>query len=496
MTRGIAPVVGGRVTYATGLRVAIGGVVRDVKRALVACGGVAREVWPPDYLPPGDPTPPEAPPAAASAIDREDAPTDARAGYRFTNSNGSAEWDRFNSVVGVQFVNPPPEPTQFLIRMDVVSGSLQGDSTGVWIDPTNKNVHEWFIENTADTDSTVTAEGTFRIALNDGGSPAAGSEVTQTVNFRAEVRDVGDGFLWNDDPWLLEDFTVGEPAQVRIAASYTPYSTLGYGRGFEGTDNRLKFEELYSEETTRTEVVRVEPVSGDTGQLTGAALNTDLPLDFVNATFHQWILRADNDQDSYEAVVDFIFKDGLGNPTAKRVTMRVGRDDGLTSPTVPTDLVGVFGIISAPTYASVSLRVRADGELRVWDQAEEYPSPGQSTWPKFWGEDGGGGLVTDPENWSCRLIQNSGNGYAPNAPAGRRPLGEWAKVGDNTRWDYIATINDGLPLSRSIDWIVQIRNDLNGSITEIEATFTVTLTSSAGGPPGGDPPPIFPPLNP
>lgn len=500
MTKGIAPVIGGRVQYVTALRIAIGGTVRDVKRALVACGGTAREVWPPDYLPPGDLPAPDPAPAAANVIDREQSPTDARAGYRFNNAGGFAEWDRFNNVVGIVFINPPAQAAgTYLIRMDVVSGVLLGDSTGVWLDPTIKNIHEWYVENTQDAppETTVNAEGTFRIALDDGGgSPAAGTEVTQDVTFRAEVFDDGDGFLWDDSPWVLEDCTVGEAAQVRLQAIYLPYTTLGYGRGYEGTDNRLKFDELYSNQVSRAETVRVEPVSGDTGQITGAALSTDLPLDFVNAISHNWFLRAENDQESYEAVVDFIFTSGIAEVRSKRVTLKACRDDGTTSPTVFSDLVGVFAVISGNSLIQLTLEVKANGELNLRDQTGSFAPPGASTYPKYWGQGPGATPPPDPENFSVRLRQNSGNGAPPNWPVGGfPPLGAWTKVGPATTWTARLEISPIGPRSISVDWLVDIRNDLNGEIKTVEVNGTLTLTNPPTGGPG-DPQPEFPPLGP
>ena len=130
--------------------IAVGGIANSVQRALVAKEGFAREFWPPD-LPDDDPIVLST--TAATSFDTTDLPDgnaiafcdyDARTGRLILST------PEVDPLI-IQALNPAPRAKGlFLLRADVISGTIQGDPTGVWIDVLDKEtigVFSFFVEN-------------------------------------------------------------------------------------------------------------------------------------------------------------------------------------------------------------------------------------------------------------------------------------------------------------------------------------------------------------
>ena len=214
--------------------IALDGVANNVVRALVVDTGFAREFWPPD-LPADEPIVLST--AAAVSWDTTDLPDGSSIAFcDFYARTGqlllsTPEGD----PLVIQAINPAPRAKGlYLFRVDVVSGTIQGDATGVWTDVLAKEtvgVFNFFVENDTGVAGQVLGDIDFSIAQDDGaGGPLAGSTVVKRISFIAE--SVGTNLSMTTVPWSLNDLLIQEDANVDVFTSaqqadfVTPLKTI------------------------------------------------------------------------------------------------------------------------------------------------------------------------------------------------------------------------------------------------------------------------------
>lgn len=496
--RGIAVTKNGRVQYAERIVVACGGRAVEAKRIAVACGGVVRVIWPPtENLDPDDPAKIVLTAGTITPYDIQQSPADAEAWVEYDNPSGDLRWRQGPvNAASERALTTVAQLGEYLVRLDSADG-LTGP-LNQWLDPADPAgpVPRWALLRTDDAGGTDTATGTFRIAVNDGiGNPLAGSEKTKTVNFSAEVYDYSaEGFLWTTDPWVLEDYAEGEPAVVRVRASYLVYLGQGLVQGYEAG---VKVEEqFYANPANQAETIEMVAVSGDTGQIAGDLLNTPIALNYVANPTAEWTLTAANDQDTWEADVLLKITDGAGGFVSKPVKLIVKRDDVATI-SVLTPESGPFAIAATdPDQVEARVVVRADGTIWFTDQnGNQQGQDPTGTNPDAFPKDYLDTAPTPPDigSFEVRLVVLSGQ--APNGVGSPTP-GAWISCADAPAWALILTDSPTNPPAYQFTWRLDFRKKgsvfVAGTSTELRGTISIEPGGETPTDPGGDGPPPIP----
>ena len=339
-----------------------------------------------------------------------------------------------------QAIGPAPRETgMFLFKLDVVSGNVvatSGDPVGSWVDMMSEGtlgIKEYSLTNTQGVLSTELGEATVSVALDDGlGAPVAGSELSKTINFIAEI--TGTNLKMTTIPWVLSTTRVNQYAQSKLLVTPQIFVTgdpAGYVTGYEGGE--VSEQEVYAANWTTNFTAQVDIVSGTVnGDATGTPIATNQAP--------SWDVEAVNVGDSQSAVVDLTISDGISSVT-KQVTLYAENIEEAATSSVSTDFTQYDDI--RDTYEDYEskwplfeltraiITFQSDGfvQASAAHVSGQYPN-----FPQKWNVLAG--TMTDPENFEVKLEVVSGS---------TQPLGD--------------SIGVFLNLSSARSWYVELLED-------------------------------------
>ncbi len=433
--------------------IAVGGIANSVQRALVVKEGFAREFWPPN-LPVDNPIVLST--TAATSFDTTNIPDgsaiafcdyDARTGRLILST---PEGD----PLIIQALNPAPRAKGlYLLRADVISGTIQGDPTGVWIDVLDKEtigVFNFFVENDTGVAGQVLGEMDFSIAEDDGaGSPAVGTTVTKRISFIAE--SVGINLSMTTVPWSLSDLLIQEDADVEVL---TTSQLANHSADVIGNEHSIeRFREVYAQIWDNSITVQVDVISGVLlGDPTGVPLQTNIP--------HRWYIEATADGEDFTTVIDLTIVDSASSVT-KRITMHVSRTDEDTDPgsdlsTDFTQFDRLEDIAEEPIFhAEVQISFLDTGRVTALEggsSATNFPQSWNLLSP----------ATPDPQNFEIRLVVTSGD--APTTGV----VNIWQNLSSTRTWILAA---DSLPAPD----LNILEGDYNIEVREVGRPSTVLV---------------------
>lgn len=333
-------------------------------------------------------------------------------------------------------------------------------------------VFENYLQNASP--GTVVGEATLSFAEDDGaGNPLAGTEVSKTVNFTAQV--LSQSLYMSSEPWNLSNTEVNETAEVFVLTVpegwYDPANMYNVPNAFingeYGYPKGIQLSEIYALEWTAQITVQVDVVSGAVqGEATGVPLSTDVR--------RIWYIAAET-VGSVEAVIDVTIANGPDSVT-KRVTMRAEQleETAETGSTVDTEFTRYDQIVdlvngTPPVLAEAEIQIRPDGYVYAF--TEEEPDP--NGFPQKWNANAGS--LTDPENFEARLTVLSGD--VPSA--GSDTIGLWLNLSTQRAWRYtnaLATANESELISGELQ--LEVREVGRPSTVQTKRFFMSALADT------------------
>lgn len=386
--------------------VSSGGKVRKVAEGYVADAGIVRQFWPKtttygsgivmDTV-------------AATSYEVGSAPV--RALCTFDAQSGNILLS--NGVVLAGIAPPSRAQGNYLWKFDIVSGSISGTGTiGSWEDVNSGGTigtKEYWLENSVF--GLAEGEATISLAEDDGGgSPLAGTTVTKTIYFQAEV--LGKRICMSQTPWLLTNTEVNETAEVFVLTIpegwwdavnmyNVPFAAINGEYGFP---KGIVQSEIYACIWEPTITVQVDIVAGAVdGEATGVPLTTDVR--------RIWSITADATTPVVDATIDVTVTDGVESVT-KRITMHAEyvTEDADPGSEIDTNFTRYDNIQEqtetgggTPASAHANIAVRIDGTVNAYTIGlDPYPA-----FPQNW--NALAPALTDPENYECRVVKISGD---------------------------------------------------------------------------------------
>lgn len=445
MTKRVAISKDGFVEDVNPVRVAVDGFVRTIGRALVAKDGLAREFYPTDDVDPNQIFWTAAPEAGS---DIEIVPTTAQVFLELVVASGQAFLTKngVTTFIGY-FLRPPTTSTgQFLVRVDVNSGSIIGDTTGAWLDihvSGPGKVWSWQIDqatvafSTADIDVSISQD-------SGGGVPDAGTTIVKNVTMYAE--QVGDDLRWSEVKRNLDSTTINAVAECELR-----FETDGNAFGEAVTSGA--FTEQWSDGPNAAYTVQVDLISGTAP--TGDALGAPLTLDQLRL----WELIALAGED-LSCTLDVTVDGGAAGSTKKAVTMhsmRTDTDSSVVWTTTPVDIIQT--ILGEPLTLDLVSLTTGIGEFQLQG---DPASP-----PEDWHSDAPSPL--DQTDYEVRLRRISGD-----LPEGFDVVDTWLNAGTGRRWRWQITTGGGVQNRTAVvEWGYR---RLGESGTEVLKIVTIDVT--------------------
>ena len=388
---------------------------------------------------------------------------DARTGQLYFNDGDS---DTYRIVEGI---NPAPR-TQgaYLFKFDIVSGDIVADDPeGVWVDVNSEGtlgVKFYYLK--AETVGQVTAQGTVSLAEDDGaGGPLAGTEVSITVNFVAEVQP--DRISMTTRQWNLDNVEYNERAEVAVVvvpdewydAINNVRVTEAYITGEYGAPKGTQEVEIYTPTWGPDITVKADIISGGNFD----ARSSEFGVELSTQIRRLWVLTADDAGEIKNATIDITISDGIYSVT-KRVAMRAenrvegvppgsGIEEDFTEQLNVDDYV-FFVLPQPPRFPGGRIEVYRVGNMDAF-----YVSDGsqiRDNYPQKWHLESP--AASDPQNYEGRMFRVSGAELTTNIKD------VWQNLNDNRIWELAITSQEwaarpaGLEiLTKTAEYILEIR---------------------------------------